>query len=206
VTVVNIVSASISPAARPAVELARAGWRSPVGTSARSAVNEVIDALEESGRSDRQRAGATIDRFVDTVLDLVAVRLVRAGLVERLTAELIAAAVPERIAKQVVESHVAEEVVEQLIASNTLDRLVETVIASRFYDDAVDRVLESEELWRIVRRIAHSPEVMSAITTGSASLPGEVADQVRRRTDVANDIAESIAQRLLGRAPRDRRW
>jgi hypothetical protein len=206
VTVVNIMTASMSPAARPAVALARAGWRSPVGTNARSAVYGALDALEASGRADRYRAGATIDRFVDTVLDRVAVRLVRAGLVERLTAEFIAADVPERVAKQVVESHVAEEVVEQLIASNTLDRLAETVLESRFYEDAVDRVLESEELWRVVHRIAHSPEVMSAITAGSASLPGEVANQVRRRTEVANDIAEGIAQRLLGRAPRDRRW
>ena len=205
-TVVNIVTASVYPAARPAARLARAGWHSTVGTSARSAFYEALDALEASGRADRQRAGATIDRFVDTVLDRVAVRLVRAGLVESLTAELIAADVPERVAKQVVESHVAEDVVEQLIASDTLDRLVDTVLESRFYDDAVDRVLESEELWRIVNRIAHSPEVMSAITTGSASLAGEVAGQVKRRTEVADDIAERIVGGLLRRVPRERRW
>jgi hypothetical protein len=203
---VRAVSASIYPMARPAVTLTRIGWRSPITSRARDVVYEALDALESSGREDRRRAGATVDRFVETILDRVAVRLVRAGLVERLTAELIAADVPERVAAQVVESHVAEEVVEQLIASNTLDRLVETVLESPLYEGVVDRVLESEELWGIVYRIAHSPEVMSAITTGSAGLAGEVADQMRRRTEVADDIAETIARRVLRRAPRDRRW
>jgi hypothetical protein len=45
---------------------------------------------------------------------------------------------------------------------------------------------------------------MNAITAGSAGLAGEVADQVRRRTVVADDVAERIARRLLRRAPRER--
>ena len=47
-------------------------------------------------------------------------------------------------------------------------------IGSRFYDDAVDRVLESDELWRIVYRISHSPEVTSAITSSSSNSPSVV--------------------------------
>jgi hypothetical protein len=101
-------------------------------------------------------------------------------------------------------ANVVEEVVEQLIASKTMDRVVETVLESRFYDDAVDRVLESDELWRIVYRISHSPEVTSAITSSSSNLAGEVADQVRRRTEIADEVAERIMGGLLRRVPRNR--
>ena len=205
VSVVGIAAASIRPALRPAVALTRVGWRSPVGVRARAAIDGALEELDASGRADRQRARAAAGRIVDEMLDLVAVRLVRAGLVERVTAELIAADVPERVADQVVESQVVEAIAAQLIASNTLDRLAETVFESRLYDDVVDRVLASEELWRIVDRIAQSPEVMNAITAGSAGLASEVADQVRRRTVVADDMAERIARRLLRRPPRERR-
>jgi hypothetical protein len=34
------------------------------------------------------------------------------------------------------------------------------------------RVLESDELWRVVYRISHSPEVTSAITSSSSNLAG----------------------------------
>jgi hypothetical protein len=45
---------------------------------------------------------------------------------------------------------------------------------------------------------------MNAITAGSAGLASEMADQVRRRTVVADDMAERIARRLLRRAQRER--
>jgi hypothetical protein len=195
---------SIRPAARPAVALVRVGWRSPVGAPARSAIGRALDALDASGRDEQEQVRAAANRVVNALLDRVAVRLVSAGMIERLTAELIVADVPERVAVQVADAHVVEAIVEQLIAANTLDRLAATVLESTLYDDVVDRVLESEELWRIVNEIAKSPEVMSAITAGSASLAGEVADQVRRRTIVADDVAERIARRILRRTPRGR--
>jgi hypothetical protein len=204
VNVVAIAVASIRPATRPAVALMRLAGRSPVGVRARSAIDGALETLDASGRADRQRARAAASRIVDAMLDRVAVRLVTAGLIERVTAELIAADVPERVAEQIAESQVMEAIFEQLIASNTLDRLAETMLESRLYDDVVDRVLASEELWRIVDAVAKSPEVMSAITAGSAGLASEVADQVRRRTVVADDVAERIARRLLRRAPRER--
>jgi hypothetical protein len=74
--------------------------------------------------------------------------------------------------------------------------------ASPVYEDLINRVLASEELWHLVEEIAHSPEVMEAITAGSASLAGEVADQVRRRTIVADDIAERITRKVLRRSQR----
>ena len=48
-----------------------------------------------------------------------------------------------------------------------------------------------------MEEIAHSPEVMEAISAGSASLVGEMADQVRRRTIIADDLAERVARRVL---------
>jgi hypothetical protein len=90
-----------------------------------------------------------------------------------------------------------------VLASPGLDRLVARVLDSNFYEALIEQVLESEELWVLVERIAHSPEVMDAISAGSASLAGDVADQVRRRTIVADDLAERIARGLLRRRPRD---
>ena len=204
VGVVGIAAASVRPAARPAIALVRIGWNSAAGDRVRPAIGRALWALDAAGGTDRQRARAAASRTVDAMLDRVAVRLVTAGLVERVTAELIAADVPERVAEQIAESQVMEAIFERLIASNTLDRLAVTMLESRLYDDVVDRVLASEELWRIVDQIAQSPEVMNAITAGSVGLAGEVADQVRRRTVVADDVAERIARRLLRRSPRER--
>ena len=43
---------------------------------------------------------------------------------------------------------------------------------------------------------------MEAITAGSASMAGEMADQVRRRTIVADDLAERVARKVLRRSHR----
>ncbi len=140
------------------------------------------------------------------VIDRMVLALVEARVVERATAELIAAEVPARILEQVLEGQVVDEVVSRLLADESLERTVEALLTRWFegplYDDVVNRVLESAELWRLVAEIAQSPEVLEAIAAGSASLAGEVAHQVRRRTIVADDVAERVARKVLRRAPR----
>jgi hypothetical protein len=145
----------------------------------------VLVTLDDSGRRSRRRTDVAARKALDATVDRVVTRFIRAGLVESITAEVIAAQVPERVAEQLAESQV-------------VDRLLE----SSLYEEVIDRVLASEELWLLVDRIAQSPEVMSAITAGSASLANEMAGQVRRRTVVADDVTERIARRLLRRGPR----
>jgi len=107
---------------------------------------------------------------------------------------------------QALEAGVLDEIVTRVLADASVERTVERVLTRWFegplYDEVVTRVLASEELWRLVDEIAHSPEVMEAITAGSASLAGDVADQVRRRTIVADDVAERVTRKVLRRSQR----
>jgi hypothetical protein len=161
-------------------------------------VTKLLVSAEMQAALTRVLEGPVLDRLVSA--------LVEARVVERATAELLAADVPEQIVGQVIDARVIDEVVRQLLADDNVERIVEAFLARSFdsplYDDLVDRVLESEELWRVVARIARSPEVIEAVTAGSASLAGEMADQVRRRTITADDVAERVARRVLRRPQR----
>jgi DNA-binding TFAR19-related protein (PDSD5 family) len=140
--------------------------------------------------SDARVGQAVIEQLLaDDALD----RLLQAALERPELAELLTEA---------LDSPATERLVQTVLGSPGLDRLVARVLDSDFYDSLIDQILESEELWRLVEQIAHSPEVMEAINAGSASLAGEVADQVRRRTIVADDLAERIARGLLRRPRR----
>jgi hypothetical protein len=153
------------------------------------------------------QADAALRRLLDgPAVDRIVVALVEARVVERVTAELIAAEVPANVVTQALEAGVLDEVVTRALADESVERTVETLLTRWFegplYDEVINRVLASAELWHLVDEIAHSPEVMEAITAGSASLAGEVADQVRRRTIVADDVAERITRKVLRRSPR----
>jgi hypothetical protein len=153
------------------------------------------------------QADAALRRLLDgPAVDRIVVALIEARVIERVTAELIAAEVPAQVVSQALEAGVLDEVVTRALADDSVERTVERLLTGWFegplYDEVVNRVLASAELWRLVDEIAHSPEVMEAITAGSASLAGEVADQVRRRTIVADDVAERITRKVLRRSPR----
>ncbi len=86
---------------------------------------------------------------------------------------------------------------------DSIDRAIDELLGSPRSERVIERILESEQLWTLVDRIANSAEVLDAIASTSAGLAGEVADQARRRTVVADDVAERIARRLLRRPPRE---
>lgn len=88
------------------------------------------------------------------------------------------------------------------VLDGAVDRFSTDVIASRRTNAAIERALDSQELWRLVDRIANSPEVLNAIASASVGLTGVVADEARRRTVTADEFAERIARRVLRRAPR----
>ena len=153
------------------------------------------------------QADAALRRLLDgPAVDRIVVALVEARVIERATAELIAADVPAHLVAQVLEAGLLDEVVTRALADDSVERTVDRLLTRWFegplYDDVINRVLASEELWHLVNEIAHSPEVMEAIAAGSASLAGEVADQVRRRTIVVDDVAERITRKLLRRSQR----
>ena len=153
------------------------------------------------------QADAALRRLLDgPAVDRIVVALVETRVVERATAELMAADVPAHVVAQVLEAGVLDEVVTRVLADESVERTVDGLLTRWFegplYDDVINRVLASHELWRLVDEIAHSPEVMEAIAAGSASLAGEVADQVRRRTIVADDLAERVTRKVLRRSQR----
>jgi hypothetical protein len=149
------------------------------------------------------QADAALRRLLDgPAVDRIVVALVQARVVERTTAELIAADVPGRVVTQVLEAGLLDEIAARVLADESLERVLARWFEGPLYDDVVSRLLASEELWRLVDEVAHSPEVMEAITAGSASLAGDVADQVRRRTIVADDVAERITRKVLRRSQR----
>jgi hypothetical protein len=165
-------------------------------------VGELTERLLTSPQAD-----AALRRLLDgPAVDRIVVALIEARVIERVTAEVIAADVPAHLVSQVLEAGLLDEVVTQVLADESVEQTVERLLTRWFegplYDDVINRVLASAELWRLIDEIAHSPEVMEAITAGSASLAGEVADQVRRRTIVADDVAERITRKVLRRSPR----
>ena len=85
------------------------------------------------------------------------------------------------------------------------DQLVTDTLASQRMKDAIERLLESDELWRLVDRIANSPEVLNAVADATVGLTGVVADEARKRTVTADEFAERFARRVLRRAPREPR-
>ena len=83
------------------------------------------------------------------------------------------------------------------------DQLVTDSLASKRLKRALERLLESDELWRLVDRIANSPEVLDAVANASVGLTGVVADEARKRTVTADEFAERLARRVLRRPPRE---
>ena len=86
---------------------------------------------------------------------------------------------------------------------SAVERFTTDAVSSQRTSRAIERLLDSEELWRLVDRIANSPEVLNAIASASVGLTGVVADEARRRTVTADEFAERVARRILRREPRD---
>jgi hypothetical protein len=86
---------------------------------------------------------------------------------------------------------------------SAIDRLTTDALSSERTSRVLERALESDDLWRIVDRIANSPEVLGAIASATVGLSGVVADEARKRTVTADEFAERVTRRLLRRAPRE---
>jgi hypothetical protein len=141
------------------------------------------------------------DMLAEGVTEPIVARVVESPDLDRVVERVLSSPAVDGMITKVLDSPSTDRIVAQVLASPGLERLVVTVMESRLVDDLTDRVIASEELQRVVTAVAQSPMLRSAIAESSASMAGELAEEVRERTVVADDRAERVARRLLRRKP-----
>ena len=182
-----------------------------VGAAIRYAlVERIVAQLIAAGTLERVAGQVTESplplRVVDDMLsegvtDPIVARVVESPDLDRVVERVLASPAVDGVITKVLDSPSTDRIVTQVLASPGLERLIVTVMESRLIADLTDHVVHSEELQRVVFAVSQSPELRSAIAESSATMAGELADQVRTRTVVADDRAERIARRLLRRKP-----
>jgi hypothetical protein len=105
----------------------------------------------------------------------------------------------DRLICGILEHPRTEQLVERILASPGLERLVVQVLESRLIDDLTEQVLHSPELERVVEYVATSPQVLDAVSRQTRSMADEVAVNVRRRAESADDAAERTVRGWLRR-------
>jgi hypothetical protein len=175
-------------AARLALLPARLALRAPlVGPPLRSSAAD----LAHEGQLARARARTT--------LEAAAIEVLAAPEVERVAARVLATMDLDRIVAAVLEHERTEQLIDRALASPGLERMVVQVLESRLVDELTERVLASAELDRIVSYVAGSPQVLDAVSRQTRSLADEMAANVRRRAESADDVAERAVRGWLRR-------
>ena len=130
-----------------------------------------------------------------------AARLVEEAGLDRVVSRLTDGPEIDELIARVLDSPSADRIVAEVLASPGLERHLIQVMESGLASDLTERFLASDELQRVVAQVAQSPAMRAAIAESSASLAGELADEVRTRTVAADDRAERTARRLFRRKP-----
>jgi hypothetical protein len=115
--------------------------------------------------------------------------------IEAAAADLLA----DRLVSTVLEHELTERALERALASPGLDRLVVQVLDSRFADELTERVLHSPEMDRVVQYVATSPQLVDAVTRHTQTLAEEMVEDVRRRSQSVDDLAERTVRGWLRR-------
>ena len=105
----------------------------------------------------------------------------------------------DRLICAILEHPRTEQFVEHVLSSPGLERLVTQVLESRLIDELTEQVLRSPELERVVEYVATSPQVLDAVSRQTRSMADEVAVNVRRRAESADDAAERRVRSWLRR-------
>ena len=176
-------------------------WRAELGTTVAELVDTVTGAMVEHAVIERVAAQLLEAGTLERVTEPIAARVVESPDLDRVVGRVLASPALDELIAKLLDSPSTDRIVAQMLASPGLERLVVKVMESRLVDDLTDQVLASEELQRVVSHIAQSPELRAAIAEQSVGLAGELADQVRARTVVADERAERAARRLLRRKP-----
>lgn len=173
-------------------------------------VEQVADRMIAAGTLERVAGQVTEsplplrvvdDMLAEGVTEPIVARVVESPDLDRVVERVLANPAVDDLITKVLDSPSTDRMVGQVLASPGLERLVVTVMESRLVENLTDHVIESDELKRVISAVSQSPVVRSAIAESSASMAGELADQVRARTVVADDKAERVARRLLRRRP-----
>jgi hypothetical protein len=182
-----------APLRRAARDLAHEGSlvRARGRVKVEAAAGEVLAAPEVERAVDRLLAG--------TLTDAVARSLAAHRVIERVAVQIIATADLDRLIEAVLDHELTERAVDRALASPGLERLVIRVLDSRLVDDLTEQVLRSPEMERVVEHIATSPQVIAAVTQHTQTLAEEVVDDVRRRTQTVDAVAERAVRGWLHR-------
>jgi hypothetical protein len=182
-----------APLRRAARDLAHEGAlvRARGRVRVESAAGELLAAPELERAVDRLLAG--------TLTDAVARSLAAHHVVERVAAQVLASADLDRVIGAVLDHELTERAVDRALASPGLERLVMRVLESRLVDELTEQVLRSPEMERVVEHIAGSPQVLAAVTSHTQTLAEEVVDDVRRRTQTVDEVAERTIRGWLRR-------
>ncbi len=133
-----------------------------------------------------------VRRMVDDIAHEGALMRAR---IEAEAADLLA----DRLVTTVLEHELTERAMERALASPGLDRLVVQVLDSRFVDELTERVLHSPEMDRVVEYVAGSPQLIDALTHHTQTLAEEMVEDVRRRSQSVDDLAERAVRGWLRR-------
>jgi hypothetical protein len=147
--------------------------------------------LAHEGRLARSRALAQAEEL--------AVTAAAGPEAERVAARVLASADLDRLIAAVLDHERTEQVIERALASPGLERLVVRVLESRLLDDLTEQVLRSPELERVVEYVATSPQILDAVSRQTRSLADEMAANVRRRAESADEAAERTVRGWLRR-------
>lgn len=175
--------------------------RPPGIDTVKGAASFTLDLGRRAERDARAAAGDVTRWATLTVLDAILASSVADEAVDRVLASHWA----ERTVVQVVDGAQTQRTLEQVLESPALERAVTQVLESRVVDEAIMRVIdrtlkrlpENPALWALIDEIAGSPAVREAISTQSAGMAAEVAEDVRERSRRADDQLEGAARRIL---------
>ncbi len=152
-------------------------------------------------RRGRDLQGATVRLTEDALLGTLDLAL-SSRLAEEAVARTLRSPVVDVLGRELVRRDVVARIGTPVLDSPAAEHLVLRVLDGRMVDRVVISLLESEALWVLVEEIAASPAVTAAITQQSLGFAGQVGDDLRTRSERADDVLERVAQRA--RHPRRR--
>ena len=181
--------------ARAGADLARLAFL-PVRIAARTPVvgpplRRMAHDLARDGVRARERAWALIEEQVGELL--------AAPEVERALDRALAGPLTDAVARSLARNRVPERVATEMLESLDVDALVGQVLEHEVTGRVVERALASPEMDRIVQYIATSPHIVEAVSRHTQTMAEEMASDVRRRTQIVDDVAERAVRGWLRR-------
>jgi hypothetical protein len=174
--------------ARLALWPARLATRAPV---IGPPVRRLRRDLARDGMLSRARARARVEHAVGVLL--------AAPEVERAIDRVLAGTLTDAVARSLARNRVPERVAAEILATVDVEELIGSVLEHELTGRVVDRTLASSEMDRIVEYVATSPHILEAVSRHTQTLAEELATDVRRRSQVADDLAERAVRGWLRR-------